>query len=189
MIDQPHQNSHYLAKDTELIFLILICVFLIFLIFGIFYYNLNLKSRKKTPLIFKNNSQNTSISPTKATPTLKPSKPTLRGYQEFTVQSTKKTGPIPYHLTIDPYDPQIAGRQTVTIKLKSALPITKAFYELTTDTTQTAAINLKLISGTPTDGTWQGDSIITDSYDYTYYMVFQALDSQNQLLKYDFPMR
>jgi len=194
------KGSHY-SGDTELTILFIVVFFLVFLILGIVYYNFTSKSNKKTSLVFKNSQTETSepsienedapanSTPPSPTPTKKPPKPNPNDHQQINTQNTKKVGPIPYYISFNPYDPKINSNQTVTIKLRDTSPIKKVTYRINTDNTQTEPIDLKLISGTPTDGQWQGDFIINDTYDEIYYMVFEAIDSQNQTLKYEFPLR
>lgn len=194
------KNSRH-SGDTELTILFIVVFFLVFLILGIVYYNFTSKSNKKTSLVFKNSQTETSEPsiedespaaspiPASPTPTKKPPKPILSGYQEFNIQNTKKVGPIPYYISFNPYDPKINSNQTVTIKLRALNPVQKVTYRINTDNAQTEPIDLKLISGKPTDGQWQGDFVINDTYDETFYMVFEAIDAQNQTLKYEFPLR
>lgn len=124
--------------------------------------------------VYKSKESSTSTVSTVA-PTPRPSpRPIPHGKKGFTVSQSDKTVPQFSKGSVDPYDPIKDSAQIVTISVKHEKPITKVTAMLKTDNTVLGSVPLDLISGTNTNGEWQGSIQITDSYLYTYILVLQA---------------
>lgn len=107
------------------------------------------------------------------TPTPTP-RPIPHGKIGFTVGQSDHTVPQFSQGFIDPYDPEKEASQTVTIAVKYTKPVTNVSAVLKTDHAISNAVLFTLISGTNTNGTWQGSWLMTDTYLYTYNLVLQA---------------
>jgi hypothetical protein len=107
------------------------------------------------------------------TPTPTP-RPIPHGPIDFTVGQTDKTVPQFGKGTINPYDPENGTTQTVTIAIKHTQPITMVTAKLKTDHMVSAPIPFTLMSGTNTNGQWQGSWKMTDTYLYTYQLILEA---------------
>ena len=94
----------------------------------------------------------------------------------------KVTGPKPGKVTIDPIDPKLKQIQTVTVTIKHDSPVTKALLHFHTDH-KTVTKKMKLIDGTPTDGTWQVKHKYDDSYLRNYYLQFELIDEKGERFK------
>lgn len=102
--------------------------------------------------------------------------PLPQGRQEYSVQyGPAATGPKIQKAVVDPLDPGKGGSQTVTLTVKNDSPVTSAEATLITDLRQTPG-TFRLISGTPTNGTWQLTWKIQDSYDLKY-QIYLTLNS------------
>ena len=124
-------------------------------------------------------SQRPSVSKQERVPTATPTPtPTPRaiphGKWGFTVGQSDKTVPQFSRGFIDPYDPEQEASQTVTIAVKYTQPVTKVTAVLKTDHAVSTPVPFTLISGTNTDGQWQGSWQMTDTYLYKYAVVLQA---------------
>lgn len=111
------------------------------------------------------------------TPTPIPPRPIPHGKIGFTVGQSDKTVPLFGRGFVDPYDPAKGSTQTVTIAVKYTKPVTKVTAVLKTDNNISQPYPFKLISGSDTEGEWQGSWQITDTYLYTYALVFNAESS------------
>ena len=78
--------------------------------------------------------------------------------------------------TVDPLTPGKGDVQTVTITVKNDTPVTKAITTLFTDN-QSLVLDLKLISGSSTDGTWAISWKISDTYNNIYHINFDLISS------------
>jgi cytoskeletal protein RodZ len=107
------------------------------------------------------------------TPTPTP-RPIPHGPTDFTTSQSDKTVPQLREGLIDPYDPAKGATQTVTIRVIHTQPVTKVTAVLKTDHAVAAPVPFALISGTATDGKWQGSWQITDTYLYTYVLELEA---------------
>ena len=119
---------------------------------------------------------NPATSLPESTPTATP-RPIPHGKIGFTVGQSDKTVPLFGRGFIDPYDPAKGATQTVTIAVKYTKPVTKVTVVLKTDNNISQPYPFKLISGSDTEGEWQGSWQITDTYLYTYALVFNAESS------------
>lgn len=81
---------------------------------------------------------------------------------------------------VDPYDPAAGGQQTLTIAVKDSSPVTAVTAVVKTDHNTSTPNQLKLTSGTATDGQWAGTWTINDSYLYTYNLVLTATSARGQ---------
>lgn len=115
-----------------------------------------------------------ALSPT-PTPTPRPSpRPIPSGKIGFNVSQGDRNIPQLRAGSIDPYDPANGANQTVTITVLHPQPITKVTGQLKTDNNTSSPIQFTLISGTNTDGQWQGSWKVTDTYLYVYDLVLRA---------------
>lgn len=115
----------------------------------------------------------------KIPPTSSP-RPIPHGKIGFSVGQADKTGPQFGRGEIDPYDPPQGDKQTVTINVKDGQPIIQVAVILKTDNAVSQPYPLQLISGSATDGQWQGSWTVDDTYLYTYNLVFEATSSRGQ---------
>jgi hypothetical protein len=107
-------------------------------------------------------------------------RPIPHGKIGFSVGQADKTGPQFGRGDIDPYDPPQGSKQTVTISVKDEQPIIQVTAILKTDNTISQPYSFQLISGSVTDGQWQGSWTIDDTYLYTYNLVLEATSSRGQ---------
>ncbi len=113
---------------------------------------------------------------TMLTPTPKPSpRPIPSGKKTFSVSSGKKTGPQFQGGAIDPYDPTMKGTQTISVTIVSTKPVTTATLTMQTDT-KTKKVPMEIVSGTSTNGVWEGTWTVDDSYLYTYVATITVTD-------------
>ncbi len=131
------------------------------------------------------NSPTPSPKPT-PTPTPRPIIPLPSEKQIYKVSHGKnKQGPKIKEAIIDPLTPKVGGKQTVTVTIANDSEITKAEVILVTDTKKTV-YPFKLIQGTKTDGTWEAQWNMPESYDYSYSIRFviqsQTGNTENELL-------
>lgn len=119
------------------------------------------------------------------TPTLIPTPtptPTLllHGKETYTIsQGPEVKGPKITRAVIDPLDPQTGQNQTVTVKVNHQAPVLSVGLKLTTDN-KNKTFPLTRISGTDTDGEWQGSWIMEDTYLYNYLMEITAKTTADQ---------
>lgn len=109
------------------------------------------------------------------TPTHSP-RPIPSGKKTFSVSSGKKTGPLFGEGAIDPYDPKIKATQTISVAITGTKPVTTATLTMQTDT-KTKKVPMKIISGTNTNGVWEGSWTVDDSYLFTYVATITASDN------------
>jgi hypothetical protein len=98
-------------------------------------------------------------------------RPLPSGKQTYIFNSNHITLPAPSEVVIDPLTPVVGTNQTILVKIKHPSPIVKAAIILHTDNKDTE-YPLQLTNGTSTDGTWEASWLMTDSYNYTYYLQF-----------------
>ena len=152
---EPKPNK----KSFLLIALVLAFVFLAIIILWRFYFSRSLSSV----------DVNFSSEP----PTCN-SKPIPSGKQVFNSSYGKKVlGPKPSQTIIDPLDPKIGGKQTISVSIKNPTPVLKATATLETN----KAVNvinqpMELSSGTPTDGVWTTTWTMPGKYDCFYQIKF-----------------
>lgn len=84
----------------------------------------------------------------------------------------KVVGPKPQSLTIDPLTPSPDQKQTLTVTLSGTTPVTQATVYMTTDTKTEVKHVLTRISGSSTEGVWQGSWSIKDTTDTKYALRF-----------------
>lgn len=95
------------------------------------------------------------------------------GKGTFTV-STRQSGPQFSTGTLDPYDPPVGGRQTISLSLNDTKPITKVTVVVQTDNKKNGPMTLSRVSGSDTTGVWQTTWTFDDSYNLNYVMTFTA---------------
>ena len=110
------------------------------------------------------------------TPTSKP-RQIPSGKTEFNIGQSDKTVPQLSKGSIDPYDPSKGSTQVITIKVKNDQPVTKVTAILKTDNNTSNSYPFKLITGTDTDGEWQGSWTVENSHLYTYELTLNAVSS------------
>lgn len=118
----------------------------------------------------RQNAQN--VSPPIPTPTPTP-RAIPHGKWGFGI-STSQPGPKPGRGYLDPYDPAMGGRQTITLYVADNEPVTNVRATIKTDNKVHAPITLTRINGSDLAGEWQGSWIVDDTYLYTYIMIFEA---------------
>lgn len=158
---------------------ILFCLYIGINVFVYFYSSnvFNLETFARFPFL------NTFMQPTESptpTPTPRPIRAIPGGKQVYTVSNgSDVAGPKIQEVTIDPQTPKSSETQTVTITVKNDSPVTEATAIIQTDHNQYKN-SLKLISGTATNGIWQGSWSITDTYNYTYAILFDLKSSTGE---------
>jgi len=159
--------------------LISILIFLLFILLSITaFYLYNKQSGTKLSQLISSPSPPSIPSPT---PTPSPSPRAIpHGKIGFSVSQADKTKPQFRMGYIDPYDPAQGSKQTVTIHVKDEQPITEVTAILKTDNTVSEPYSFQLISGSATDGQWQGSWIVNDTYLYTYSLILKATSSRGQ---------
>lgn len=149
------------------ILLLLLCITLI----GSGYYSYGMF---RTPQPTKQNISMTSSRAPLITPT---PRSIPHGPKRFSVGQSDKKVPQFSNGTIDPYDPEMGGTQSITISLQHSQPISTVTLKLKTDHKISEAYPLTLSEGTPTNGVWKGTWQINDTYLYTYGIVLQAVSN------------
>jgi LysM repeat protein len=97
------------------------------------------------------------------------------GAQTYSV--TTKTIPKIYQIVVDPLDVEYLASQTVKTSVKAnGSPITSVSGQAITDT-KTVNFTLNLISGSQTDGVWQGTWVLQDSICQNYQISITAISN------------
>jgi len=130
--------------------------------------------------IYNKTDQSLETQTPSPSPTSTPPRPIPHGKTGFSVSQADKIKPQFGRGSIDPYDPPQDSKQTVTISIKDEQPITQVAAIFKTDNTVSQPFSLQLISGTETDGQWQGSWTINDTYFYTYNLILEATSSRGQ---------
>jgi hypothetical protein len=113
---------------------------------------------------------NTTIRPqiVRRTPQPTPTpRPIAHGKQSFNASGGTTVGPRFMGGSLDPYDPAKGTKQTISIQVSSATPVTSIYGKMISDHAQTT-VQLTRVSGTDYNGTWQGIWTATDTYLYNY---------------------
>jgi len=98
--------------------------------------------------------------------------PLPHGKQEWKFShGNQVTGPKVQGAVVDPLDPSENKTQTVSISVADDSPVLGAVAKIFTDNKQITR-PLKLVSGSPTDGIWQGSWELNDTYNYVYHIDF-----------------
>ena len=169
-----------MAKKNFLVLLVILVVFLLSY----------LSLKKKTDLldkIIKNQPENNlTLIPTN-TPT---PRPIPHGKQSFSVSLGQKVpGPRMGQGFIDPYDPALEEKQTLTIEVNNFdKPVEKVAAILTTDNKVSPEYPLKQIDGTENNGHWQGSWTVNNSYLHNYVLTIKAV-GPNGTSKVDITLR
>ena len=173
-MSQSKKNISKKNRVELVAFLVLLVILFLFLSVYFSSKNKNIFTSILTS-IESDKRSNKKLIPTNA-PTPIP-RPIPHGTKGFTVGQSDKTVPQFRKGSIDPYDPAKGQTQTVTIAVKHSQPVTKVTATLTTDHATSQPYSFKLISGSDTDGDWQGSWPVTDSYLYTYVLTLNAVSS------------
>lgn len=110
-----------------------------------------------------------------ATPTPRAIK---QGKEIYTVSSSSHIGPTIWQVSLNPHDPKVGERQTVEVKVRSASAVTGVTINLKSDNT-TTIYPLTFLSGSPTDGVWQGSWDIADTVLNSYVATVHASDGKD----------
>lgn len=115
------------------------------------------------------------VIPTKVIPPTPTAKPIPHGTTDFFVSVGKEVkGPRMGKGTINPYDPEIGGKQRLTIAVSDTVPVTKVVAILKTDKKTSEPHALLPGTGTSMSSNWTGEWTIDDTYLYTYVLSIQA---------------
>jgi len=118
-----------------------------------------------------------TISPT---PTPTPIPFTYKGKMEFSISTSGGgDGPQFSECSIDPLDFSSAKTQTFRVSIGSAKPVTSASVLWETDNAKTE-VPLKLVSGSASQGQWEGVYTVTDTAWYRYVLTIEASDGTNK---------
>lgn len=167
-------------NKTEFTFLLVLILLLVFLLVYFF-----LKNKKN--LSENNLSSIESDKRSKQLPTPTP-RAIPHGKWGFGVGQSDQTVPQFRRGFIDPYDPAKGGTQTVTINVRHSTSVNKVSAVLKTDHTISQSYPFKLISGSNTNGQWQGSWKVEDTYLYTYALVLKA-ESSNKSASVEVTLR
>ena len=89
--------------------------------------------------------------------------------------------PYMYSVSVDNHDPLIGEFQTFTVNARVKDPATEPITTLSVtsklDNGMSSIIPLTLVSGTTTDGTWEGGYQVTDTHCYAYYWVLEVTNN------------
>jgi len=144
---------------------------------NVFNFSLNLKNATQTVSVVKEQGFTKVLEATPPPPHRPPPSEIPSGTQVYAFSyGDAVTGPHIQEATIDPQTPPPGTKQTVTLTVKNASPVTGVSATLFTDTQQ-HTYSFVLVKGTKTDGTWQGFWTVRDTYDYTYYLKFHLTSS------------
>lgn len=99
-------------------------------------------------------------------------RPLVQGKETFTYSpGPKAVGPKISEFSLDPMDPKVGQKQTITVKASYTSPITSVTAQLDTDNKKT---NLVF---TQVGDQWQATRIEDDTHDHTYYVYFTLVGS------------
>lgn len=111
-----------------------------------------------------------SPSPAAAAIARPPVLPLATGFQSWDVSyGPASTGPRVKNVTIDTLTPPKGGTQTSTLQITNDSAVSNVTATVYTDN-QHHDYTLKLVKGTPTNGTWSGTWTISDTFDYIYHI-------------------
>lgn len=113
--------------------------------------------------------------PTRQAPTPTPTPTALmQGKETYSIsQASDNAGPKITKAEIDPLDPKVGGKQTITIHSNFTKPVTAVTVSIKTDN-KTFPLTLTRVSGTDTNGQWQTSWTVEDTFLYTYIMTITA---------------
>lgn len=171
-----------LKKKSKVVFLVLLIILALFL--SIYFF---LKNKKNNLILIEPDKRSNK----KLIPTNTPiPRPIPRGKVGFTVSLGQKVpGPRMSQGFIDPYDPALEEKQTLTIEVNNFdKPVEKVSAILTTDNKVSPEYPLKQIDGTENSGHWQGSWAVDDSYFYNYVLTIKAT-GPNGTSKVDITLR
>ena len=112
-----------------------------------------------------------------ATPTPKPTpRPIGTGSQEFNVSMSKNTWPKMTKVTMDPIDPKLLQKQTISVETNDTAPVTSVTATLKLND-KTKVLNLALVEGTNLKGRWEGSWTANGGYDDYYHLIIDAVSA------------
>jgi len=111
------------------------------------------------------------------TPTPKPTpRPIGTGKQEFNVSMSEKTWPKMSKVVMDPIDPSLLQKQTISVELNDTAPVTSVTATLKLND-KTKVLNLALVEGTSLKGRWEGSWTASGGYDEYYHLLIEAVSA------------
>jgi len=108
-------------------------------------------------------------------------RPIPRGKTGFTISSGDEGGPQTGSGFIDPYDPEVGEKQTISITVKDNQPVTSVSVTMKTDN-GLKEYPMKLAEGTATDGRWEGTWAVEDTHLYMYHAILKAVGAKGESL-------
>jgi len=167
---------------TFILFLLLLVVINIAL--GVIYYQGKFQGKKALPLLSIQKEDISEIGSSRVTPlpTQRP-RPTPQpmaiphGKTGFTVGV--KENPVMRIGFLDPYDPKIGEKQTVSITVKNTNPVESVEATMQTDN-QSKKYPMKLVEGTTLDGRWEATWEVGETYLYTYVLTIDAVSGADK---------
>lgn len=163
-----------------------IVLLIILVVFLLIYLSLKKKTDLLDKIIKNQPKKNLTLTPANAPPP----KPIPHGKQGFIVSLGQKVpGPRMGQGFIDPYDPALEEKQTLTIEVNNFdKPVEKVTAILTTDNKVSPEYPLKQIDGTENNGHWQGSWTVNNSYLHNYVLTIKAV-GPNGTSKVDITLR
>lgn len=103
--------------------------------------------------------------------------PLPQGKQVYRISTGANTkGPKVKEISVNPYDPKLGVDQIYSVKVTSEIPVTAMVMDLKTDSKSTT-YDLRLQTGTPTDGTWEVIIPTDDTHNYLYSPTIRTTDA------------
>lgn len=186
MINAPARGSHTKKRlppfflnlsDKKTRYTWLVVAATLFVVLNILVYSVSKKTARPVPpsLPVGPATPTVILAPTvSTTPT---PRPIPHGKITFTVSMSNKTGPLFFEGFLDPYDPAVGEKQTISIQIRSAVAVASVTATVKLDSGKTVSAPMKLAEGTDTDGRYEASVTIPSSYLYTYNLVFASTDS------------
>jgi hypothetical protein len=173
------------SKNTLLVFLLILSIGFVI---GAYYYSQvapkPIQEKASQPIEEENTpeeqvkTEETTFE-TGISPTITPSpRPLPHGKRSFIVSLPVNTqGPRIGKGTIDPYDPAINGKQTLTIEVNDTVPVQKVVAILKTDNDTVENELQPVTSQGQMKGNWVGSWTVSDTYLKTYSLSVRAVSS------------
>lgn len=116
----------------------------------------------------------------------KPYTPLAQGKQSYTVEGSGS--PQLVTLEIDPFDPIVGAKQTVSALMRDGSSVTSVSLIVKTDN-GIRTFPLTLISGTDKDGSWGDNWVVVDTHEKNYVMTVRATSSAGSSDQYVIAIR
>jgi hypothetical protein len=108
-------------------------------------------------------------------------RPIPHGKISFSVGGSNITGPRFGNGYLDPYDPAVKTNQIVRINVTSATPVVSVYGVMQSDH-KSQNFPFTLVSGTETQGEWEGKWLVNDTYLYNYSLEIHAINARGSNL-------